>query len=155
MLWELQSENEEHIWANCRSHVKISMRDMLLYPKHMAQLRESCSPSANIDVQYPTALPKHCHPPSLSYPSLRLTHQENHGKQNVSNNGELLPWNRIAEAVLFHKQNAHECLWEYKEPDGSSGSGPVFAVVRRKPDSNTSDLPILFLPCCSPLSLSF
>lgn len=57
--------------------------------------------------------------------------------------------------MLFHKQNAHECLWEYEEPCGSSGSGPVFAVVRGKPDSNTSALPTLFLPRCSPLSLSF
>lgn len=83
VLWELQSENKEHIWVNCWSHIKISM---LLYPKHMAQLRE----------KFPTASPKHSHP--HCYPSLRPTHQENYTKQNASNYFELLRWNRIIES---------------------------------------------------------
>lgn len=32
--------------------------------------------------------------------------------------------------MSFDNQKADERLWEYEEPCGSSGSGPVFAVVR-------------------------
>lgn len=60
---------------------------MLLYSKHMAQLRQLLS-NRNRCIQL---LYQNIAAPTLCYPSLHLTYQENHGKQNVSNNGELLP----------------------------------------------------------------
>lgn len=59
------------------------MWDMLLYPKHMAQLRDA-------DLQekwmHPTALPKHCHMLLVMSLTKKICR-----KQTVSNNCERLP----------------------------------------------------------------
>lgn len=62
--------NKEHIWSNCRSHVKIHMRYMLLYSKHMAHWEKLLSNrNGCIQLLYQnTATPAH------SYPSLHLSH---------------------------------------------------------------------------------
>lgn len=71
----------EHIGANCQLHVKISMWDKLLYPKHMVQMRGvALQPKSNFSTK--------TLPPSLpAYPSSALPHKT-HGKQNVSNNSD-------------------------------------------------------------------
>lgn len=147
MLRELQSENKEHILANCWSHIKISMWDMLLYPNHMARLREA----VRIQLLYQNTAT-----PTLILFLISLT--EKCRKQNVSRNCALRSWDKIttAKRYLFCEQNAHKCLWDYGEPCGSSvpGTGPVSAVVKRKPDSSTSALPSLCLVAASHLSLS-
>lgn len=147
MLRELQSENKEHILANCWSHIKISMWDMLLYPNHMAWLREA----VRIQLLYQNTAT-----PALILFLISLT--EKCRKQNVSRNGALCSWDKIttAKRYLFCEQNAHKCLWDDGEPCGSSvpGTGPVSAVVKRKPDSSTSALPSLCLVAASHLSLS-
>lgn len=37
----------------------------------------------------------------------------------------------LRPSMSFDNQKAHQCLWEYEEPCGGSGSGPVVGVVRR------------------------
>lgn len=107
MLRELQSENKEHILANCWSHIKISMWDMLLYPNHMARLREA----VRIQLLYQnTATPVLI----LSLISLMGKCR----KQNVSRNCALGSWDKItmAKRYLFCEQNAHKCLWTMGSP---------------------------------------